>query len=288
MTARVVADVGADALCVVEAESRPSLVNFNTSCSTAATTMACWSTATIPAASTSACTAPRRSTSSGSAATSTFPTRPTRQARVLPRLPRVSAAPAERRGAVHAAESLEEPVVLLRRSGSFAVPPGHRGPRVYDRLRAAGAELVAILGDFNKGPDPPTPSHHPPDSPLFDPTPWTRSSTCTTCPTTSGPRPGSFQSCTLRNRLDYILLSPDLAAAVDRRRGVPQGPLGHPHEHEQAASCGDLPGDHLRHGTPRRTTRRSWSRLTCSFYAWHSPSASSACPTSARAPCSTR
>ncbi len=26
-----------------------------------------------------------------------------------------------------------------------------------------------------------------------------------------GPRPGTFQSCSLRNRLDYILLSPELA-----------------------------------------------------------------------------
>jgi exonuclease III len=29
-----------------------------------------------------------------------------------------------------------------------------------------------------------------------------------------GPRPGTLQSCSLRNRLDYILLSPELAQAV--------------------------------------------------------------------------
>jgi endonuclease/exonuclease/phosphatase family metal-dependent hydrolase len=29
-----------------------------------------------------------------------------------------------------------------------------------------------------------------------------------------GPRPGTFQSCSLRNRLDYILLSPELAATA--------------------------------------------------------------------------
>jgi endonuclease/exonuclease/phosphatase family metal-dependent hydrolase len=31
---------------------------------------------------------------------------------------------------------------------------------------------------------------------------------------TPGPRPGTFQSCSLRNRLDYILLSEELAGTV--------------------------------------------------------------------------
>jgi hypothetical protein len=45
-----------------------------------------------------------------------------------------------------------------------------------------------------------------PDSPLVD---------ATTLPGFDlGPRPGTFQSCSLRNRLDYILLSPELAQAV--------------------------------------------------------------------------
>ena len=30
----------------------------------------------------------------------------------------------------------------------------------------------------------------------------------------AGPRPGTFQSCGVRNRLDYILVSPELAARV--------------------------------------------------------------------------
>ena len=41
MTARVITDVAADVLCVVEAEDRPSLVGSTTSCSTAATGTAC-------------------------------------------------------------------------------------------------------------------------------------------------------------------------------------------------------------------------------------------------------
>jgi endonuclease/exonuclease/phosphatase family metal-dependent hydrolase len=81
---------------------------------------------------------------------------------------------------------------------------------IYDELQAAGAELVAVVGDFNKGPTSDQPPRHPtlepllgPGSPLVD---------ATTRPAFDvGPRPGTFQSCSLRNRLDYILLSPALA-----------------------------------------------------------------------------
>jgi endonuclease/exonuclease/phosphatase family metal-dependent hydrolase len=92
---------------------------------------------------------------------------------------------------------------------------------IYDRLRAEGAEHVAVLGDLNKGPDRHDPKQHPtleallgPGSPLvncydldafgelFDPK------------DVAEERPGSFQSCTISNRLDYILLSPELAAKV--------------------------------------------------------------------------
>jgi endonuclease/exonuclease/phosphatase family metal-dependent hydrolase len=81
---------------------------------------------------------------------------------------------------------------------------------IYDRLRAEGARLIAVMGDFNKGPTNDQPPQHPtlgpllgPDSPLVD---------ATTLPGFDlGPRPGTFQSCSLRNRLDYVLLSPELA-----------------------------------------------------------------------------
>jgi hypothetical protein len=84
---------------------------------------------------------------------------------------------------------------------------------IYDRLRAEGAQLVAVMGDFNKGPTDDQPPQHPtlepllgPDSPLVD---------ATTLPEFDlGPRPGTFQSCSLRNRLDCILLSPELAAVA--------------------------------------------------------------------------
>jgi endonuclease/exonuclease/phosphatase family metal-dependent hydrolase len=85
--------------------------------------------------------------------------------------------------------------------------------RIYDRLSDQGAELVAVIGDFNRGPTNDQPPQHPtlepllgPDSPLVD---------ATTLPGFDlGPRPGTFQSCSLRNRLDYILLSEELAGTV--------------------------------------------------------------------------
>jgi hypothetical protein len=41
---------------------------------------------------------------------------------------------------------------------------------IYDRLRADGAQLVAVLGGFNKGPDKADPTTHPTLEPLFDST----------------------------------------------------------------------------------------------------------------------
>jgi len=82
---------------------------------------------------------------------------------------------------------------------------------IYDQLRADGAEFVAVMGDLNKGPDRTDPTKHPtlepllgPGSPLVDAYDFAGFQV--------GNRPGSFQSCTITNRLDYILLSPDLAA----------------------------------------------------------------------------
>nr|BFE61289.1 hypothetical protein GCM10020063_058150 [Dactylosporangium thailandense] len=92
---------------------------------------------------------------------------------------------------------------------------------IYDRLRADGAEYVAVLGDFNKGPDRKDPKHHPTLEPLLD-----AGTPLVSCydldafgglfdPRDTGrERPGTFQSCTIPNRLDYILLSPELAAKV--------------------------------------------------------------------------
>jgi len=92
---------------------------------------------------------------------------------------------------------------------------------IYERLRAEGAEYVAVLGDFNKGPDTKNPSRHPTleallgsDSPLVDAYGLERFSQLYGDRDVERQRPGSFQSCSLHNRLDYILLSPELAAKV--------------------------------------------------------------------------
>lgn len=80
---------------------------------------------------------------------------------------------------------------------------------IYNGLRAAGAEFVAVIGDLNKGPPPQFPTLEPllgPQSPLVDASGRPGFD--------AGPRPGTFQSCSLRNKLDYILLSPELAASM--------------------------------------------------------------------------
>jgi endonuclease/exonuclease/phosphatase family metal-dependent hydrolase len=83
---------------------------------------------------------------------------------------------------------------------------------IVDRLVAAGERNVVVVGDFNEGPpaldalpaslvplfEPGGPLVDAYTLPVFDP----------------GPRPGTFQSCGIRNRLDYILLSQDLAPLV--------------------------------------------------------------------------
>jgi endonuclease/exonuclease/phosphatase family metal-dependent hydrolase len=84
---------------------------------------------------------------------------------------------------------------------------------IYDQLHVNGAPFIAVVGDFNKGPTTDQPPKHPTlepllgagsplidthELPVFDP----------------GRRPGTFQSCGTRNRLDYILTSPELAQLV--------------------------------------------------------------------------
>jgi endonuclease/exonuclease/phosphatase family metal-dependent hydrolase len=100
-----------------------------------------------------------------------------------------------------------------------------RAREIYDQLRAEGAELVAVLGDFNKGPtnDGQHPTLEPllgPDTPLVD--------TEGLAAFDPGPRPGTFQSCTLHNRIDYILVSPELAAHVTGGSIVRKGLWGDP------------------------------------------------------------
>lgn len=81
---------------------------------------------------------------------------------------------------------------------------------IYRRLRMTGARFVAIVGDLNQGPTVPdgvAPSLEPlyhPDLALVD--------AYALEVFDAGPKPGSWQTCSLRNRLDYIFLSPELAA----------------------------------------------------------------------------
>jgi endonuclease/exonuclease/phosphatase family metal-dependent hydrolase len=92
---------------------------------------------------------------------------------------------------------------------------------IYDRLREDGAELIAVLGDFNKGPLKADPGRHPtlealfpPESSLVDAYGLAAFSGLFDERDPGRTRPGSFQSCSLTNRLDYILLSPELAELV--------------------------------------------------------------------------
>ena len=87
---------------------------------------------------------------------------------------------------------------------------------IYRRLRRDGATYVAMVGDFNRGPD--RDGGHPSLEALFRPALGLVDAF--SLPTfDAGPRPGTWQSCGLRDRLDYIFLSPELAARV-RRGGV--------------------------------------------------------------------
>jgi hypothetical protein len=116
---------------------------------------------------------------------------------------------AKRGGRVGAGEPLQEPVRRWRAPNAPAKP---KGPRHRGEPGSRGERHVVVLGDLNEGP---TVQGQPatnlaalvdPNGPLvevyalraFDP----------------GPRPGTFQSCGIRNRLDYILVSHDLAGLV--------------------------------------------------------------------------
>jgi endonuclease/exonuclease/phosphatase family metal-dependent hydrolase len=87
---------------------------------------------------------------------------------------------------------------------------GVRG--IVDGLVAAGERNLVVMGDLNEGPaavGQPAPNLVPlsdPNGPLVD---------AYSLPVfDTGPRPGTFQSCGIRNRLDYIFVSRDLAGLV--------------------------------------------------------------------------
>jgi endonuclease/exonuclease/phosphatase family metal-dependent hydrolase len=236
MTARVIADVAADVLCLVEAENRPALVRFNDDLLGGRYGHAMLVDGNDP-----------RGIDVGLLCTAAVEVDWVRSHVDVPD----PATPGKR------LFSRDCPLYKLRLPGgadlylllnhlkSQSFSSGDPDPlrtrqstevrAIYDRLRAGGAEYVAVLGDFNKGPDRADPKKHPtleallgPGSPLvsaydldgfgelFDPKDTDRE------------RGGSFQSCTLSNRLDYILLSPELAAKVTAGGVFRKGLWGNP------------------------------------------------------------
>ncbi len=214
MTARVITDVGADVLCLVEAEDRPALVQFNTELLAGQYGHGMVIDGNDPRGIDVGlyCSADVDIVSMQSHVDDPDPARPGKTL-----------------------FSRDCPVYCLRLAGGVEIlvlgnhfksqsfSSGNPDPlrtrqstrvrEIYDELRAAGATLIAILGDFNKGPDPRNPTHHPTLEPLLDPgTPLVDAYDLPGFDV--GPRPGTFQSCSLRNRLDYILLSPELAATA--------------------------------------------------------------------------
>ncbi len=222
MTARVIDDVAADVLCVVEAEDRPSLVRFDVELLTRRYAHRMLIDGNDP-----------RGIDVGLYATAAVELRWMRSHVDLPD-PADGGRPLFSRDCpVHRLRlpGGEELYLLLNHLKSQSFQGGDPDPLrarqsaavrdIYLALRAEGARLVAVLGDLNKGPDPDDPTRHPTLEPLFDPA--TGLVDAYSLPAFSGlhdpmdenrERPGTFQSCSLRNRLDYILLSPELAATV--------------------------------------------------------------------------
>ncbi|WP_309114288.1 endonuclease/exonuclease/phosphatase family protein [Saccharothrix sp.] len=210
MTAKVVNEVAADVLCLVEAEHRPALVRFNEALLDRRYAHAMLVDGNDP-----------RGIDVGLMTTG----------RVTVESVRSHVDDPDPERADRALFSRDCPVYQLRVAGrELFVLPNHfksqsfssgnpdplrrrqatRVREIYDDLRAEGAELIAVLGDLNKGPTNDIPPQHPTLEPLLGPgTPLV--DTASLAGFDPGPRPGTFQSCSLRNRLDYILVSPELA-----------------------------------------------------------------------------
>ncbi|MET7425284.1 endonuclease/exonuclease/phosphatase family protein [Dactylosporangium sp. NPDC005555] len=213
MTARVVADVAADVLCVVEAESRPSLVKFNDELLGRRYEHAMLVDGNDP-----------RGIDVGLFCVAGVEIDWVRShVDVVSEGQRLFSrdCPVYRLLLPSGAELY----MVLNHLKSQSFTNGDPDPlrtrqatgvrAIYDRLRADGASYVAVVGDFNKRPD--HASLRPllgPDSPLVDAYSLPAFSQLYDPLDRDRERPGSFQSCTIGNRLDYILLSPELAARV--------------------------------------------------------------------------
>jgi endonuclease/exonuclease/phosphatase family metal-dependent hydrolase len=84
--------------------------------------------------------------------------------------------------------------------------------KIVDDLVDAGEKNLIVMGDLNEGPDGqgnPSQNFAPlyaPDSPLVD--------VFSLAGFDPGPKPGTFQSCSRTNRIDYIFVSKNLAPKV--------------------------------------------------------------------------
>jgi len=236
MTAKVIGEVAPDVLCLVEAEDRPSLVRFNDQLLGGRYAHAMLLDGNDP-----------RGIDVGLYCTAGVEVRSVQGHVDVPDPARPG----------HRLFSRDCPVYHLRLPGgvdlflllnhlkSQSFSSGDPDPlrtrqstevrAIYDRLRADGAELVAVLGDFNKGPDKDDPTKHPTleallgeDSPLVDAYAHPKFTGLFDEKDVNRERPGSFQSCSLTNRLDYILLSPELAERVSDGGVFRKGLWGNP------------------------------------------------------------
>lgn len=84
--------------------------------------------------------------------------------------------------------------------------------KIVDELLAAGETNLIVMGDLNEGPDGQGNSAtnfaplYGPNSPLVD--------VYSLAAFNTGPKPGTFQTCSITNRLDYIFVSKNLAPLV--------------------------------------------------------------------------
>lgn len=218
MTARVVRDVHADILAVVEAENRPSLVRFNEQMlgnryrhvmlvdgnDERGIDVGLLTTRRHPITS----------------VTSHVDDRDSKNADIAKRDKRLFS----RDAPVYTVRCGDHDVFVIvnhlkSQSRTGSEPPDDLRSRQSDRLAAIYRELrrngttyVALVGDFNRGPDD---GAHPSLEALFNPR--LRLVDAYSLPAFEvGPREGSFQGSSLRDRLDYIFLSPELAACVTR------------------------------------------------------------------------
>lgn len=214
MTARVIADVRADVLAVVEAEDRPSLVQFDESLLSGryrhvmlvdgndprGIDVALLTGAGLPIASVESHVDDRDTE---------HPRRVNRDDRLFSR-----DAPAYR------VETGGEPLYVVvnhLKSQSYrgGESPDRRRARqarrlaaIYRDLRARGARHVALVGHFNRGVA--RDGSHPSLEALFDPALGLIDCFSLTA-FDPGPKPGTFQACSIGERLDYLFLSPELA-----------------------------------------------------------------------------